>query len=268
MTTTRKRPTIADLRALKGKRQLTMLRILTLQEAEAAERAMIDIVSIPPSLMLDPQYRDAAPSLFSMPGDNFYEVGTADDFIHWAFRLYKAGADAVYCSASFATVKRIADEAIPVIGHVGLIPSRATWTGGFKAVGKTADGAIEIFKAVKHYEDAGAFGAEIEVVPVEIATAISQRTSLFLLSMGAGAGCDAQYLFAEDVLGENRGHIPRHSKVYRNFAAEHDRLQLERVAAFSEFVADVNSRTYPEEKHLVRMDPEELRHFMERVEQL
>ena len=268
MTTTRKRPTIADLRALKGKRQLTMLRILTLQEAEAAERAMIDIVSIPPSLMLDPQYRDAAPSLFSMPGDNFYEVGTADDFIHWAFRLYKAGADAVYCSASFATVKRIADEAIPVIGHVGLIPSRATWTGGFKAVGKTADGAIEVFKAVKHYEDAGAFGAEIEVVPVEIATAISQRTSLFLLSMGAGAGCDAQYLFAEDVLGENRGHIPRHSKVYRNFAAEHDRLQLERVAAFSEFVADVNSRTYPEEKHLVRMDPEELRHFMERVEQL
>ena len=268
MTTTRKRPTIADLRALKGKRQLTMLRILTLQEAEAAERAMIDIVSIPPSLMLDPQYRDAAPSLFSMPGDNFYEVGTADDFIHWAFRLYKAGADAVYCSASFATVKRIADEAIPVIGHVGLIPSRATWTGGFKAVGKTADGAIEIVKAVKHYEDAGAFGAEIEVVPVEIATAISQRTSLFLLSMGAGAGCDAQYLFAEDVLGENRGHIPRHSKVYRNFAAEHDRLQLERVAAFSEFVADVNSRTYPEEKHLVRMDPEELRHFMERVEQL
>ena len=244
-----------------------MLRVLTLQEAEAAERAKIDIVSIPPSLMLDPQYRDAAPSLFSMPGENFYEVGTADDFIRYAFRLYKAGADAVYCSASFATVKRMADEAIPVIGHVGLVPSRATWTGGFKAVGKTADSAIEIFKAVKQYEAVGAFGAEIEVVPVEIATAISQRTSLFLLSMGAGTGCDAQYLFAEDVLGENRGHMPRHSKVYRNFAAEYDRLQMERVAAFSEFVADVNSLRYPEEKHLVRMDAEELRQFMKRIEQ-
>ena len=267
MTTTRKRPTIADLRALKGKRQLTMLRVLTLQEAEAAERAKIDIVSIPPSLMLDPQYRDAAPSLFSMPGENFYEVGTADDFIRYAFRLYKAGADAVYCSASFATVKRMADEAIPVIGHVGLVPSRATWTGGFKAVGKTADGAIEIFKAVKQYEAVGAFGAEIEVVPVEVATAISQRTSLFLLSMGAGTGCDAQYLFAEDVLGENRGHMPRHSKVYRNFAAEYDRLQMERIAAFSEFAADVNSLTYPEEKHLVRMDAEELRQFTKRIDQ-
>ena len=207
----RKRPTVADLRAMKGKRQLTMLRVLTLEEAEAAERAGVDMVSIPPTLMLDPRYRDAAPSLFSIPGDNFYEIGTTDDFLRWAFPLYKAGADAVYCSASYATVKALADENIPVIGHVGLIPSRATWTGGFKAVGKTADSALQILEAVRKYEAAGAFGAEIEVVPVEVAQEISRRTSLFMISMGAGTGCDAQYLFAEDVLGQNRGHMPRHS---------------------------------------------------------
>ena len=261
----RKRPTIADLRAMKGKRQLTMLRVMNLEEAEAADRAGVDIVSIPPSLMLDPNYRDAAPSLFSMPGDNFFEIGTSDDFVRWAFRLYKAGADAVYCSASYATVKAMADEAIPVVGHVGLIPSRATWTGGFKAVGKTAASAMEIWDAVKKYEAAGAFGAEIEVVPVEIAKAISERTSLFMLSMGAGTGCDAQYLFAEDILGQNRGHMPRHSKVYRNFAAEFDRLQAERVAAFSEYVADVNSKAYPEDKHIVHMDANELDVFMQHI---
>ncbi len=257
----RTRPTIADLRAMKGKRQLTMLRVLTLEEAEAAERAGIDIVSIPPSLILDPRYRDAAPSLFSMPGENFYEIGTADDFVRWAFQMYRAGADAVYCSASYATVKAMADENIPVIGHVGLIPSRKTWTGGFKAVGKTAAAALEILDAVRKYEAAGAFGAEIEVVPVEVATEISRRTSLFLLSMGAGAGCDAQYLFAEDVLGSNRGHMPRHSKVYRNFAAEYDRLQNERIAAFKEYVADVESGAYPEAGHVVHMAPEELEVF-------
>ncbi|RWK59317.1 3-methyl-2-oxobutanoate hydroxymethyltransferase [Mesorhizobium sp.] len=262
----RKRPTIADLRAMKGKRQLTMLRVLTMDEAEAAERAGIDIVSVPPELVLNPQYRDAAPSLFTMPGDNFYEIGTADDFVRWAFRLYKASADAVYCSAGYATVKRLADDAIPVIGHVGLIPSRATWTGGFKAVGKTADSAMQIFEAVKQYEAAGAVGAEIEVVPVEVAKAISERTSLIMLSMGAGTGCDAQYLFADDILGQNRGHVPRHSKVYRNFAAEYDRLQAERVAAFAEYVADVNSLAYPEDKHVVHMDPDQLGLFMKRVD--
>jgi 3-methyl-2-oxobutanoate hydroxymethyltransferase len=261
----RKRPTIADLRAIKGKKQLTMLRVMTLEEAEAAERAGVDIVSIPPELLLNPHYRDAAPSLFSMPGENFYDIGTADDFVRWSFRMVKAGADAVYCSASYATVKRMADEAIPVIGHVGLIPSRKTWTGGFKAVGKTAETALQVFEAVKQLEAAGAFGAEIEVVPVEVAQAISERTSLFLLSMGAGAGCDAQYLFAEDILGMHRGHMPRHSKVYRNFAAEYERLQAERVAAFSEYVADVNSNAYPEEKHIVRMPPEELKAFMAKI---
>jgi 3-methyl-2-oxobutanoate hydroxymethyltransferase len=263
----RKRPTIADLRAIKGRRQLTMLRVMTLEEAEAAEQAGVDIVSIPPNLMLDPRYRDAAPTLFSMPGDNFFEIGTADDFVRWAFKMYKASADAVYCSAGFATVRRLAEDAIPVIGHVGLIPSRATWTGGFKAVGKTATAAMEIFAAVKQYEAAGAFGAEIEVVPVEVATAISQRTSLFLLSMGAGAGCDAQYLFAEDVLGQNRGHMPRHSKVYRNFAAEYDRLQAERVAAFREFIADVEGKAYPEERHVVRMDQSELARFTRQMDE-
>ncbi|BCH15895.1 MAG: 3-methyl-2-oxobutanoate hydroxymethyltransferase, partial [Mesorhizobium sp.] len=262
----RKRPTVADLRAMKGKRQLTMLRVLTMEEAEAAERAGVDIVSVPPELVLNPQYRDAAPSLFTMPGDNFYEIGTADDFVRWAFRLYKASADAVYCSAGFATVKRLADDNIPVIGHVGLIPSRATWTGGFKAVGKTADSAMQIFEAVKQYEAAGAIGAEIEVVPVEVAKAISERTSLIMLSMGAGTGCDAQYLFADDVLGQNRSHMPRHSKVYRNFAAEFDRLQAERIAAFSEYVADVNSMAYPEDKHVVHMDPDQLGRFMENID--
>ena len=261
----RKRPTIWDLRASKGKHQYTMLRLFTLEEAEAAERAGIDIVSVPPSLLLNPQYRDAAPSLFTMPGDNFFEFGTADDFVRFAFNLYKHGADAIYSSAGFPTVKRLAEDNIPIIGHVGLIPSRKTWTGGFRAVGKTAETAMEIYQAVKTYEQIGAFGAEIEVVPVEVAEAICQRTSLFLISMGAGTGCDAQYLFSEDILGENRGHMPRHSKVYRSFAAEYDRLQQERIAAYSEFVGDCQSGAFPEERHIVRMPPDELKAFMDKL---
>lgn len=259
---TRKRPTIADMRAIKGKRQLTMLRVLTLEEAEAAERAGVDIVSIPPSLILDPRYRDAAPTLFSMPGENFYEIGTADDFLRWSFQMYKAGADAVYCSAGYETVRRMAEENIPVIGHVGLIPSRATWTGGFKAVGKTAESALKLWRDVKALENAGAFAAELEVVPGRVGDEITKRTSMLMLGMGGGANADAQYLFAEDVLGYTRGHRPRHAKAYRDFRTEFDRLQKERVAAFKEFVADVESGAYPEDKHLVPMEDAEFDAFM------
>ncbi|MCY1558957.1 3-methyl-2-oxobutanoate hydroxymethyltransferase [compost metagenome] len=98
-------------------------------------------------------------------------------------------------------------------------------------------------------------------MPAEVASAISKRTSLVLISMGAGAGCDAQYLFAEDVLGLNRGHYPRHAKVYRNLAAEYDRIQLERIAAFKEYAGDIASGAYPAASHMVGIDAGELRKF-------
>jgi 3-methyl-2-oxobutanoate hydroxymethyltransferase len=257
----RKKPTIADLRAQKGKGQYTMLRVMNLEEAEAAEQAGIDIVSVPDHLVTHPRYREVAPTLFSMTGQTHLEAGTRDDYLRWACRVMNAGADEVYCSGGLGTVEHVAREHIPVVGHVGLVPSRATWTGGMKAVAKTAQGALALLEDIRAYEAAGAFAVEIEVVPVEVATEINRRVGILLWSMGAGAGCDAQYLFAEDILGTNRGHMPRHSKVYRNFAAEYDRLQAERVAAFKEFIADVASSAYPEDKHVVKMPAAELSAF-------
>ena len=257
----RKKPTIADLRAQKGKGQYTMLRVMNLEEAEAAEQAGIDIVSVPDHLVTHPRYREVAPTLFSMTGQTHLEAGTRDDYLRWACRVMNAGADAVYCSGGLGTVEHVAREHIPVVGHVGLVPSRPTWTGGMKAVAKTAKGALALLDEIRAYEAAGAFAVEIEVVPEEVATEINRRVGILLWSMGAGAGCDAQYLFAEDILGTNRGHMPRHSKVYRNFAAEYDRLQAERVAAFKEFIADVASSAYPEDKHVVKMAAAELSAF-------
>lgn len=257
----RRLPTIADLRAEKGRRQLTMLRYFTLEEAAAAEEAGIDIASVPPELLFDPAYRRAAPSIFSMTGLTHLEAGSADDYLRWAGDAVNRGADAIYCSGSLRTVEHLAREHIPIVGHVGIVPARATWTGGFRAVGKTGDGALQLYREVKAYEAAGAFAVEIEVVPREVATEISRRTEVLLWSMGAGAGCDAQYLFSNDILGYTEGHVPRHAKVYRDFRAEYARLQRERVAAFGEFVADVRSGAFPETKHLVQMAADELEAF-------
>jgi 3-methyl-2-oxobutanoate hydroxymethyltransferase len=258
----KKRPTVADIRANKGKYQYSKIHLEDWEELAAAEQAGIDILSVPPHMMLDQRLRELAPIAFVIPGMSIYDhPGTTDDFLRWGYKMVSAGADAVYCPASFQTVSRMADEGIPVIGHVGLIPSKCTWTGGYKAVGKTAESAIDIWKMVKEYEEAGAFGAEIEVVPPDIAAEISKRTSLFMISMGSGSGCDAQYLFSTDILGENRGHIPKHAKVYRNFAAESERLQRERIAAFKEYAADVQSGAFPEAGQLVKSNLKVLESF-------
>ena len=258
-----RRPTIADLLSRRDARPLPMLRVETLDEARAAARAGVAMLSVSPSMMLDPRFRDAAPDAFAIPGENFYEIGGPGDFLKWALPLYKAGADAVYCSGSLATVRLLAEHAIPVCGHVGLIPSKCTWTGGFKAVGKTLETAKLVWSQIRALEEAGAFAAEIEVVPHSVAALIAERTSLFLISMGAGPGMGAQYLFADDVLGQNTGHIPRHAKVYRDFAAEYARLQQERVAAFGEFVSDVKDGNYPGPQHVVDGNEEVLGAFRE-----
>ena len=263
---TRKRPlTIADMRARKGQGQLTMLRIFTLDEAAAAEAAGIDIVSAPFDLISHPRYREVAPSLFSMTGVDHREAGTRDDYLRFAGRALLAGADALYCSAGLDTVRYLASEHLPVVGHVGLVPSRNTWTGGFKAVGRTADQAVALYHECLAYQEAGAFAVEIEVVPADVATEISKRVEILLWSMGAGAGCDAQYLFAMDILGEHKDHMPRHSKVYRNFAAEYDRLQQERIAAFTEFRQDVETGQFPEDRYILKMDPAEMAAFRSRI---
>lgn len=258
-----KRPTVADLRAGRGKRQYAMLRVETLDEAAAAEAAGVQLLSVPPSMVFDSRFRQVAPTAFIFPGDNFYEIGGTDDFLKWAFPLFKHGADGVYCSGSLQTVRALADHGIPVCGHVGLIPSKATWTGGFRAVGKTLDSAKYVWDQCEALRKAGAFAVEIEVVPHAITAAIAEKTDLFLISMGAGPAGHAQYLFSDDVLGQNTGHVPRHAKAYADFATEAARMQKMRIAAMTAFATDVRTGAYPSAAYMVESDAEVVLQFRE-----
>ncbi len=257
---------MADLRAAKGTRQLTMVYVTTADEARACAEASIDVLSIELAYW-DAAMREAAADCFVQVGLPYGVLATTDDYLRAAHDAILGGGDAVYCAASLQVIQRLAAGGIPVVGHVGLVPSRRTWTGGFRAVGKTLESAASIQRQVLALERAGAFAAEIEVVPFEIAAEISRRTSLVMFSMGAGSGCDAMYLFAEDILGETRGHRPRHAKVYRDFSAEHERLQRERVDAFREFRADVESGEYPQPAHDVPVDGDVLRAFVAHLDQ-
>lgn len=247
-----KRPTVADLRAWKGERQLTQILVRSIDEAAACAHAGIEMVSVDETVW-STDYRQAMPDIFVTVGLLYGIHATAEEYLRAAFAAILTGADAVYCAASLQTIRRLYAEGIPVVSHVGLIPTKRTWTGGYKAVGTTAAGALQIWRDLQLIEDAGAFAAEIEVVPDRVAAELGKRTSLLLLSMGAGPNCDCQYLFAEDILGAHDEHYPRHSKRYRNFRQEYCRLQNERIAAFKAFRDDVVSGNYPAPEHCVRI---------------
>jgi 3-methyl-2-oxobutanoate hydroxymethyltransferase len=258
------RPTVADLLAMKGRRQLTQVLVRSVEEAAAGAAAGVDILSVDETEW-SPAFRESAPRCFMTIGLLYGFHATPEDYIRAAFAAMRIGADAVYSAASVETIARMFAEGIPVVSHVGLVPSRRTWTGGFKAVGKTAAAALGVLEATKRLETAGAFAVEMEVVPDRVAAEISKRTSMLVLSMGGGRGCDCQYLFAEDILGAHDSHYPRHAKRYRDFAAEYRRLQHERIAAFGEFRRDVDSGAYPGPEHIVGIDDAELRAFLDQI---
>lgn len=245
--------TVKELLEAKGKRKLAYVQVASEQEAIAAAQAGMDMIGtafIPERA----HFAKSVPNAHFQFGLPWGKHANATEALRDAMAAMQAGAQSVYCAMSPAIVEVLAREGVPVICHVGLVPPKATWTGGYRAVGKTLEQARTVWKQVKAFEAAGAFAVEMEVVAANLAAEITKRTSMLTISLGSGRGCDAQYLFSADLLGENRGHIPRHAKTYRNFAAEHDRLQEERIAAYAEYIADVTSGAFPGSQHAVEMD--------------
>lgn len=267
------RPHVQDLRAMKKRSEkISMLYVSTYDEAAAAAAAGIHMLSIE-GKVFDATMREAA-------GDCFVQVGlpyggwgsfqgrplaTAEDYLRAAFHYAAIGGDAYYCSASYDIQKTLADNHIPVVAHIGLIPSYISWTG-WRAVGKTADEALALWRHTQMLEKIGVFGAELEVVPDRIAKYLSENSSILMLGMGAGKYADAQYLFTEDVCGYGVNHKPRHGKVYADLGPKMRALQEERIAAFKAFKADVDNGGYPAAEHSVAVKDDEYAAFLKAAE--
>ena len=273
----RNKLTVYDYLKSKGKRQLSNLFVHTVEEAAAAEQAEIDYIvaahdlpqfGINASLNDVKKIREVAPSCFMQsagpvpPASEYEAIKFAHDYLSF-------GVDCIYVgNHSLKWIKAMRDENIPTIGHVGLIPGKATWIGGLRAIGKTADEAIGVLKHTLDLQDAGVIGVELEVVPPKVAKVITEKVEIITMSMGSGSDCDAQFLFSNDVLGWNEGHIPRHARVYRNFKKEYARLQEERIAAFKEFHEDTKNKNFNDPKITVQIQDDEFDKFLELAEKI
>jgi 3-methyl-2-oxobutanoate hydroxymethyltransferase len=252
----RKKYTVFDLQQFKGKRCLTHIHVKSPEEAAAAEEAGVDLMScsfdtIEAQLRL-PRLVAAAPNSF-LSAAAPHGLASPEEAIRIAFRALELGASSVYCSASPLIIEAMARERIPVVGHLGMVPRHVTWTG-YRAIGRTVEEAVELHRRMKELENAGAYAAELEVVPHNLARFLSSQTKMILMSLGSGPGCDTQFLFSDDILGDYDERPPRHAKAYRRFAEEYRRLQNERIAAFREYIADVHESRFPEQRNLVEME--------------
>ena len=188
-----------------------------------------------------------------------YQVSDEDAVANAVRFIKEGGADVVKLEGagpSLSRVHAIAGAGIGVMGHIGLTPQSATVLGGFKAQGRTAQQARQLFDDALALERAGCFALVLEAVPASVAARITEALAIPTIGIGAGAGCDGQVLVYHDLLGLYEGTAPRFVKRYADLAAE-------TRGALKRYAADVRGGTFPEEQHTYSMPDEELALFEE-----
>lgn len=162
-----------------------------------------------------------------------------------ALKLMKyGGAEAVKLEGGrnrVNLVKRLVDEEIPVVAHIGLTPQSVYKLGGYRVQGRTAEQAKRLIEDAKMLEDAGAFAIVLELVPHEVAEIITGNLEISTIGIGAGSNCDIQVLVLHDLIGMTFGRLPRFVRQYAN-------IREVMTEAIQNWSNDVKNGDYPNEK--------------------
>jgi 3-methyl-2-oxobutanoate hydroxymethyltransferase len=181
----------------------------------------------------------------------FLTYSTADEALENAGRfLQEAGAHAVKVEGgvrSARIIEAVVKAGIPVMGHIGWTPQAQLGMGGkVKVQGKDRSQARSLLADALAVQEAGAFSIVLELMPAQLATAITDRLRIPTIGIGAGPGCSGQVQVITDLLGLG-DFVPRHARPYAHLRTSID-------AAARAFAADVEAGTFPGEAETVRMD--------------
>jgi 3-methyl-2-oxobutanoate hydroxymethyltransferase len=185
----------------------------------------------------------------------FLSYSTPDEALENAgLFLRDGGAQAVKIEGgvrSARIVETLVRAGIPVMGHIGWTPQAKHGMGGkVRVQGKNREQARALLHDALAIQEAGAFAIVLELVPAQLAAAITERLRIPTIGIGAGAGCSGQVQVVTDLLGLG-SFIPRHARPYA-------RLRETILDAARAYAADVVAGTFPGDAESVRMDDEVL----------
>ncbi len=156
--------------------------------------------------------------------------------------LKETGASAVKLEGGVnqqRTIQALSDADIPVMAHVGLKPQSVRKIGG---MGRIQRDEKQLMADARAAEEAGAFSIVLELIPRELAKAISDELSIPTIGIGAGPDCDGQVLVSQDMLGLTNGFQPKFLKRYAE-------LYRDVSAATERYVQDVRENIFPGPEH-------------------
>jgi 3-methyl-2-oxobutanoate hydroxymethyltransferase len=144
-----------------------------------------------------------------------YQVSTRQAMRNAGRLVAQGGAQCVKLEGGVtqaATVRRLVEAGIPVMGHVGLTPQSVHQLGGYRMQGKTDEDRNRILDDALALRDAGAFSVVLECVEHELAARVTRALDIPTIGIGSGPGCDGQILVVHDLLGFGVTPAPRFAK--------------------------------------------------------
>ncbi len=181
----------------------------------------------------------------------FLSYATPEEAVENAGRfLREAGAQAVKIEGgvrSGRVIESLARAGIPVMGHIGWTPqSRHALGGKVRVQGKSADRARSMLADALAVQEAGAFAIVLELLPEQLAAAITERLRIPTIGIGAGPGCSGQVQVITDLLGMTDW-APRHARKFAD-------LRSTILDAARRYAAEVSNGTFPGIDQTVRME--------------
>lgn len=178
-----------------------------------------------------------------------YEESPEQAFRNAAWLMRETGAAGVKLEGGAAmapTIAFLTERGVPVMAHVGLTPQSFYTLGGYRVVGRGAEGA-RVLADAKAVAEAGAFSIVLEKVPGPLAKEITAALPIPTIGIGAGADCDGQVLVLDDMLGLFTDFRPKFVKRYAELGGTAE-------AAIAAYAADVRARRFPGAEHTYGMD--------------
>jgi 3-methyl-2-oxobutanoate hydroxymethyltransferase len=173
-----------------------------------------------------------------------YEMSGEQAFGTAVRMMKEGGAQAVKLEGGVRVapqIRKLTDNGIPVMAHIGFTPQSEHALGGFRVQGRGA-GADQLLADAHAVQDAGAFAVVLEMVPAAVAGQVTKELTIPTIGIGAGVDCDAQVLVWPDMAGLTAGRVPKFVKKYAD-------LRAQLLAAAQEYATEVREGAFPGPEH-------------------
>ena len=219
-----KKYTTHTLKKQKGKSIIKMLTCYDFQTATLLNESAVDLILVGDSLgnvilghpttipvtlsnmiLFGSAVKRGAPNKFTIADMPFGTYASEQEGIQNGIRLFQeTQCEAIKMEGAGKTLlsitRKLTNNGVPVMGHIGLTPQSIHEIGGFFTQGKNSKSMARLTDEAFALEENGAFAIVLECVSPSLSAQITSKIKIPTIGIGSGQKTDGQVLVINDIL--------------------------------------------------------------------